>query len=97
MSSISNDGFLYNIQSKKEIKHCNAKCIDCKRTCLFRLSDLNIDMLIKLTEINAELKRHGHPASRITGRKKNNRLNNRSLKEAKSELKKHYIECHNLK
>ena len=67
--------------------YCKVSCRECKQDCLFRLGEIN-DMPVSQTEINEELKRHGHPKSR----QRNGR--NRSLAEAKTELKNHYLEYH---
>ncbi len=81
--------------SLPDYKYCKAKCKGCKESCLFKLSELKREIPIRLIDITAELKKHGHPASRKSMGKSSGK--NRSLEEAKSELKNHYIEFHTLK
>lgn len=65
------------------------KCSNCSQICKFRLSELGkLSSLLNQTQINCELKIHGHPKSR----RKNKQ--NRTLNEAKLELKNHYIQYH---
>jgi len=70
------------------LNFCKVSCKECTQNCFFRLSQINDESLAKQSEINEELKRHGHPKSR-----KRNGIN-RTLSEAKSELKKHYLKFH---
>ncbi len=67
---------------------CKALCRECKQNCRFRLSHITDDMPVKQVDINEELKKHGHPKSR-----QRNGIN-RTLAEAKSELKQHYLTYH---
>ena len=71
--------------------HCiEEKCSNCRSVCKFRLSELNYrnNLLTQIQIIN-ELKEHGHPKSR-----KNKDRTNRTLKQARIELKNHYIKYH---
>ena len=67
------------------------KCSACREPLRFRLSEINRNnTLLTQAQINDELKAHGHPKSR------KNRITrvNRSLNEAKLELRNHYIKNH---
>ena len=70
--------------------YCKLKCKDCQITCRFRLSEINN---LKKTQVHEELKYHGHPKSR-TFRTYGNRKRNRTISEAKGELRSHYINNH---
>ena len=73
--------------------HCKQACLNCIISCKFRLSEF-----IYMTKIQTleELKMHGHPKSRIiTLRDKTKR--NRSLEEAKEELRSHYLKNHHFR
>ena len=70
---------------------CNqSKCSNCNINCKFRLSELNIsNSFLTQIQVNDELKAHGHPKSR-----KNLDRSNRTLDQAKLELKNHYLSYH---
>jgi len=62
---------------------CNNKCSTCFKNCNFRLSEIST---LNSTQVNLELKLHGHPQSRRNKRTKKAR----TLQEAISELHNHY-------
>ena len=69
----------------------HVKCSSCKQICKYRLSHLNDNnTMLSQLQVNAELKNHGHPQSRKDTRTKKNR----SMEEAKSELRNHYKNYH---
>ena len=70
---------------------CNEnKCSSCNTCCKFRLSELNkSNSFLTTTQVNDELKAHGHPKSR-----KNLDRSNRTKDQAKNELKNHYLSYH---
>ena len=68
------------------------KCTQCKENCKYRLSELHdSNTILTQTQINNELKIHGHPKSRVGRNRKN-----RTLIQAKSELRNHFIKFHSL-
>ena len=66
----------------------------CEQKCLYTLKDLELRDSLTVSHIKDELKRHGHPKSRImdivTKRQRN-------TDEGARELIAHYKHCHNLK
>ena len=72
---------------------CSAnKCSSCHSKCYFRLSELNnSNMFLTQTQINEELKHHGHPKSR---RNKDRNKTMRTRTQALMELKTHYLSYH---
>lgn len=73
-----------NVQSS-----CKIKCRNCTQVTAFQISDLDRpNNFFSLTQINEELKRHGHPKfKKINGK-------SRSISQAKLELKDHLINYH---
>ncbi len=87
-SEVLSDQIVHKPAVNAYLNFCKSSCNECKQNCFFRLSQIIDNSPVKLSEINEELKRHGHPKNR-----KRNGIN-RTLTEAKSELKKHYLTFH---
>jgi hypothetical protein len=83
-----------NTNDLPNYKFCTTKCKSCDALCLFLPSDLNADTPIKMADINSELKAHGHPVSRHSKQRGAIKKKARSLLQAVSELKNHYLEYH---
>ena len=89
-SEILSDNSLNNTSINSYLFCIEYKCSRCKSNCKFRLSELNkSNSLLTQLQVNDELKAHGHPKSR-----KNIDRSNRTLAQAKEELKNHYLTYH---
>ena len=64
------------------------KCKNCKTQPNYKIEEISS---LKSERIKNELYLHGHPKSRRINKKE------RTLAEAKEELKEHYLNIHNLK
>ena len=80
------------LQNKNiNLNYCNnkkSKCLNCKSSCMYSLHQIET---LKSKELKFELKRHGHPTSRIIDKV------NRNISQEKSELYEHYLIRHDLK
>jgi hypothetical protein len=83
-----------NTNDLPNYKFCTTKCKSCDVLCLFLPSDLNADTPIKMADIKSELRAHGHPVSRQSKQRGAIKSKSRSLLQAVSELKNHYLEYH---
>jgi len=74
-------------------KYCKIKCGSCIAKCKYKLQDIDPGVdLVTTKQIKKEFKRHGHAQSR----KNKITRKERSLNEAKIELKLHYLNYHDI-